>query len=147
MSWGSGQGPHRENETKCICTPLCKVLPIHPIVGHFQLSERVLPQLFSSYTEEQELTEAVRRIQHHTHTHTHTHAHTHARTHTHRANPSTSPLQPSPSRALLEERENARRMLWTPASAECPSPAFSFSQAGSCPAPVPYLLCLAQRLP
>lgn len=39
---GQSRGPHREKESKHICTPLCKVLPPHCIVGHFQQSERVL---------------------------------------------------------------------------------------------------------
>lgn len=58
---GQGRGPHRENESKRICIPLCKVLPPHFIIGHFQQSERVLSQSLSCYTEEHKLTETARR--------------------------------------------------------------------------------------
>ena len=110
---GQSRGPHRENESKRICTPLCKVLPPHCIIGHFQQSERVLSQSLSCYTEEHELTKTVRRTQH--------------REHTER-----SPVPLDSSLPLPGTAEGARtkRMPWTPDSSECLSPVLSCSQVG-----------------
>ena len=110
---GQGRGPHKENESKRVCTPLCKVLPPHFIIGHFQQSERVLSQSLSCYTEEHELTETARRTQHHEHT-------------------EQSPVPLDSSLPLLSTAEAVRtkKMPWTPDSSERLSPALSCSQVG-----------------